>query len=99
MGINTETKATMTSFRTSVEFLRKWQEKYVEEIQLVTAAMDKNALVTITSTEQLEKTNKVLEKLGPVTAQIKDSIAWTQQALPQTRKRGFRINREDSDEE
>lgn len=99
MGINTETKDTMTKFRTSVEFLRSWQEKYVEEIKYVTAAMDQNAKVTITSTEQLEKTNAVLEKLGPVTAQIKESIAWTQQALPQTRKRGFNLKKEGDDEE
>tara|TARA_B100000212_G_scaffold287880_1_gene228789 strand:+ start:1214 stop:1963 length:750 start_codon:yes stop_codon:yes gene_type:complete len=86
MGINTETKETMTRFRESVDFLRKWQEKYVDEILAVTDAMDKNAIVTQTTTEQLDRTNDVLAELGPVTEQIAASIGWVQTALPSFRK-------------
>lgn len=89
LGINTETMEVMTKFRTSVEFLRKWQEAYVHEIKDVTAAMDQNARVTETTSEQLIQTNEVLLQLAPVTEQIRKSIEWTQKALPTTRKRGF----------
>lgn len=87
LGINTETKEVMSSFRTSVEFLRKWQEKYVDEIIQVTDAMDKNAIVTRETSEQLDKTNKVLSDLKPVTEQIAHSIGWFRGALPHLRKK------------
>ena len=87
MGINSETKMTMTKFRTSVEFLREWQEKYVDEIKHVTEAMDKNAQVTIATSKQLELTNDALDRLGPATEQLKDSVQWVQSALPSTRPR------------
>lgn len=90
MGINTETKETMIRFRQSVDFLREWQEKYIEEIHSVTDAMDKNAKVTSATTEQLDRTNDVLEQLGPVTERIAESIGWVQKALPSTRSRGIR---------
>ena len=89
MGINSETKETMTRFRSSVEFLREWQEKYVDEIHSVTEAMDKNAIVTQVTTEQLDRTNDVLAELGPVTEQIAASIGWVRTALPSMRKKGF----------
>ena len=89
MGINSETKETMTRFRTSVDFLREWQEKYVTEIKVVTDAMDKNAVVTQSTTEQLDRTNDVLAQLGPVTERIAESIGWVQTALPAMRKKGF----------
>ena len=89
MGINSETKDTMTKFRGSVEFLSEWQEKYVEEIRTVTDAMDKNAIVTQATTEQLNRTNDVLLELSPVTEQIAASIGWVRTALPSMRKRGF----------
>ena len=92
MGINTETKETMKSFRTSVEFLRQWQEKYVDEIQVVTSAMDRNANVTQVTTEQLDRTNDVLAELAPVTEQIAASIGWVRSALPSMRKKGFSEN-------
>ena len=95
MGINTETKATMSRFRESVEFLRKWQEKYVDEIQSVTEAMDKNAVVTVATTSQLDRTNDVLEQLGPVTERIAESIGWVQRALPATRPRGIQKDDEE----
>lgn len=88
MGINSETKTTMTNFRTSVEFLREWQEKYVDEIKHVTEAMDKNAQVTIATSKQLELTNSALDRLGPATEQLKNSVQWVQSALPSTRPRG-----------
>ena len=86
MGINTETKEVMTKFRTSVEFLREWQEKYVDEIKNVTEAMDKNAVVTQATSEQLDRTNDVLAELSPVTEQIAASIGWVRTALPSMRK-------------
>ena len=95
MGINTETKQTMTRFRESVDFLRTWQEKYVDEIKSVTDAMDKNAIVTAATSEQLDRTNDVLEQLGPVTEKIAESIGWVQKSLPSTRVRG--IKKEDEE--
>ncbi len=92
MGINTETKETMKSFRESVDFLRKWQEKYIDEIQVVTEAMDKNAVVTQTTTHQLDRTNEVLGELGPVTEKIAESIGWVQKALPSMRPKGYKPN-------
>jgi hypothetical protein len=86
MGINTETKEVMTKFRTSVEFLREWQEKYVDEIKNVTEAMDKNAVVTQATSEQLDRTNDVLAELSPVTEQIAASIGWVRTALPSMRR-------------
>ncbi len=90
LGINSETKETMTKFRGSVEFLREWQEKYVDEIKSVTEAMDQNAIVTQATTEQLNRTNDVLAELSPVTEQIAASIGWVRTALPSMRKRGFK---------
>jgi len=90
MGINTETHEVMMQFRHSVDFLRKWQEKYVEEIAVVTEAMDKNAEVTRATTEQLDRTNDALSQLAPVTEQIADSIGWVRKALPTMRKKGVR---------
>ena len=87
MGINTETKATMINFRSSVEFLREWQEKYVDEIKSVTEAMDKNAVVTQATSEQLDRTNDVLAELSPVTEQIASSIGWVRTALPAMRNK------------
>jgi len=87
LGINSETKEVMSRFRTSVEFLREWQERYVDEIQSVTQAMDQNAVVTKVSTEQLDRTNQVLAELKPVTETIAESINWVQTALPAMRKR------------
>ena len=94
MGINSETKVTMTKFRTSVEFLREWQEKYVDEIKHVTEAMDKNAQVTIATSKQLELTNSALDRLGPATEQLKNSVQWVQSALPSTRARPNRNRQE-----
>jgi predicted DNA-binding protein len=94
MGINSETKVTMTKFRTSVEFLREWQEKYVDEIKHVTEAMDKNAQVTIATSKQLELTNSALDRLGPATEQLKNSVQWVQSALPSTRPRPNRNRQE-----
>jgi len=87
MGINTETREVMSRFRTSVEFLREWQEKYVDEIKNVTEAMDKNAIVTQATSAQLDRTNEVLAELAPVTETIADSIGWVRTALPAMRKR------------
>ena len=98
MGINSETKETMTKFRTSVEFLRQWQEKYVDEIKSVTDAMDKNAVVTQVTSEQLDRTNDVLSELGPVTEQIAASIGWVRSALPTMRKTGFDPSPPESEE-
>ena len=86
MGINSETKDIMARFRTSVEFLREWQEKYVDEIKSVTEAMDKNAVVTRETSTQLDRTNDVLAELAPVTEQIAASIGWVRTALPTMRK-------------
>lgn len=86
MGINSETKEVMTRFRASVEFLREWQEKYVDEIKSVTDAMDKNAIVTRETSDQLDRTNDVLAELAPVTEQIAASIGWVRTALPTMRK-------------
>ena len=85
MGINSETKEVMTKFRTSTEVLHEWQQKYMEEIKNVTEAMDQNAKVTVVTTAQLERTNDVLEQLGPVTETIAESIGWVQKALPSFR--------------
>ena len=59
MGINTETQETIGKFKSSVETLRQWQEKYMDEIIAVTDAMDKNAIVTEATTKHLDKTNEV----------------------------------------
>ena len=88
MGINSETKEVMTRFRNSTELLYTWQQKYMEEIKNVTEAMDRNAEVTKATTEQLDRTNDVLEQLGPVTETIAQSIGWVQKALPSFRPRG-----------
>lgn len=89
MSLNSETKEVISKFRESVEYLTEWQEKYVDEIKTVTDAMDKNAEVTRATTAQLDKTNDVLDQLGPVTEKIAGSIGWVQKSLPATRKRGF----------
>ena len=88
MGINSETREVMTRFRASTETLYSWQQKYMEEIKSVTEAMDRNAEVTIVTTAQLERTNDVLEQLGPVTETIAKSIGYVQKALPSFRPRG-----------
>lgn len=85
VGINTETHDVMKKFRASVETLYEWQSQYIEEIKNVTEAMDKNAEVTKTTTEQLNRTNDVLAELGPVTETIAQSIGWVQKALPSFR--------------
>ena len=77
----------MINFRSSVEFLREWQEKYVDEIKSVTEAMDKNAVVTQATSEQLDRTNDVLAELSPVTEQIASSIGWVRTALPAMRNK------------
>jgi hypothetical protein len=87
MGINTETQETIGKFKDSVDTLRSWQEKYMDEIASVTEAMDKNAVVTKETTRQLDRTNDVLAELGPVTERIAESIGWVQHALPAFRKR------------
>jgi len=99
LGINSETKETMTKFRGSVEFLREWQEKYVDEIKAVTEAMDQNAIVTVTTTEQLNRTNEVLAELRPVTEQIAASIGWVRGALPSMRKKGISLAPNQGEEE
>tara|TARA_Y100001973_G_C5105732_1_gene285006 strand:- start:24 stop:794 length:771 start_codon:yes stop_codon:yes gene_type:complete len=85
VGINTETHDVMKKFRQSVETLHQWQSQYIEEIQSVTDAMDRNAEVTKTTTAQLDRTNDVLAELGPVTETIAQSIGWVQNALPSFR--------------
>lgn len=95
MSVNNETKETISRFKESVEYLRQWQEKYVEEIRVVTDAMDKNAAVTVATSQQLDRTNDVLDQLGPVTEKIADSIGWVQKSLPATRKRGFELKNEE----
>ena len=97
MGINSETKEVMTRFRTSTETLYKWQQKYMQEIKDVTEAMDRNAEVTKATTIQLDRTNAVLERLGPVTETIASSIGYVQKALPSFRPRG--VPKEDQNEE
>ena len=94
MGINSETQETIAKFKESVEILRSWQEKYVDEIQAVTEAMDQNAIVTKASSDHLTRTNEVLSELKPVTETIAESIGWVQQALPAFRKRAV-IKKED----
>jgi hypothetical protein len=87
MGINKETQETINKFKISVEMLRDWQERYIEEIAVVTDAMDKNAIVTKATTEHLQRTNEVLAELKPVTETIAESIGWVQKALPSFRKK------------
>ena len=95
MGINSETKEVMSRFRTSTETLYSWQQQYMEEIKSVTAAMDRNAEVTKATTEQLDRTNDVLEQLGPVTETIASSIGYVQKALPSFRPRAKSSNKDD----
>ncbi len=99
MGINSETKEVMTKFRTSTETLYNWQIKYVDEIKSVTEAMDKNAEVTKQTTIQLESTNAVLDRIGPITERIADSIGYVQTALPRFRPRKNDIKRDSDDNE
>lgn len=87
MGINNETQDAINKFKESIEMLREWQERYIEEIKLVTDAMDKNAIVTKASSEHLVRTNNVLAELKPVTETIAESIGWVQNALPSFRKK------------
>jgi len=87
MGINSETKDTINKFKSSVETLRDWQEKYMDEIAAVTDAMDKNAIVTEATTKHLDRTNEVLSELKPVTETIAESIGWVQTALPSFRRK------------
>ena len=87
MGINNETQDTIAKFKYSVEILRDWQERYIDEIAVVTDAMDKNAIVTKATSEHLNRTNEVLGELKPVTETIAESIGWVQQALPAFRKK------------
>ncbi len=91
MGINSETQKTIGKFKESVDMLRDWQEKYMDEIEAVTEAMDKNAQVTRDTTAQLDRTNDVLGELGPVTERIAESIGWVQHALPSFRKRKMSV--------
>ena len=98
MGINTETKDTIGKFKSSVETLRDWQEKYMDEIVAVTDAMDKNAIVTQATSEHLTRTNEVLCELKPVTETIAESIGWVQTALPSFRKKSIRSNYKIEDE-
>tara|TARA_B100000519_G_C14253480_1_gene443745 strand:+ start:219 stop:953 length:735 start_codon:yes stop_codon:yes gene_type:complete len=90
MGINTETAESMEKFRDSTEVLYNWQRKYMEEIKNVTEAMDKNAVVTQATSDQLDRTNAVLSELAPVTEQIAESIEWVQMQLPAARRRKLR---------
>ena len=89
MGINSETQETINKFKDAIEMLRSWQERYIDEIAAVTDAMDKNAIVTKSTTEHLNRTNEVLGELKPVTETIAESIGWVQKALPSFRKRGI----------
>lgn len=89
LGINSETHEVMVKFRGSVEVMRDWQEKYMEEIKSVIEAMDKNGKVTEATTTQLEGINKTLEQLQPVTQEIARSIGYVQSALPSFRPRGI----------
>ena len=100
MGINNETQETIDKFKTSVEMLRDWQERYIEEIIVVTDAMDKNAIVTKSTTTHLERTNEVLAELKPVTETIAESIGWVQKALPSFRRKDeILYEKETTDEE
>jgi len=90
MCINSETQKTIGKFKDSVDMLRDWQEKYMDEIEAVTEAMDRNAEVTKATTKQLDRTNDVLSELGPVTETIAESIGWVQHALPSFRKRNMK---------
>ncbi len=90
MGINAETKDTIDKFKSSVETLRDWQEKYMEEIAAVTEAMDKNAIVTEATTKHLTRANEVLAELRPVTETIAESIGWVQTALPSFRRKNLK---------
>lgn len=100
VGINTETHDVMKKFRTSVETLYNWQSQYIDEIKSVTEAMDRNAEVTKTTTEQLDRTNAVLAELGPVTETIAQSIGWVQKALPSFRpKQRIKLDEEEGDDE
>tara|TARA_Y100000034_G_scaffold104892_1_gene131765 strand:- start:3724 stop:4458 length:735 start_codon:yes stop_codon:yes gene_type:complete len=88
MGINSETKESINKFKESIEMLREWQERYIEEITVVTDSMDKNAIVTKATSSQLVKINETLADLKPITETIAESINWVQQALPAFRKKG-----------
>ena len=88
MGINSETHEVMKKFRTSVEVLYEWQQKYILEINNIIESMDKNAIVTRETSAQLEKTNETLNQLKPVTETIAASIGYVQKALPSFRPRG-----------
>lgn len=94
LGINTETQKVMIRFRESVDFLSQWQQNYIEEIKEVTNAMDKNAKVTDTTSRQLDRTNDVLEQLGPLTERLADTVKWIQRAVPSARPRGSVPNKE-----
>ena len=96
LGINSETHEVMTKFRTSVETMRIWQEKYMEEIKSVIDAMDKNGIVTAETTKQLDGINKTLSELKPVTEVIANSIGYVQHALPSFRPRGIPITDDDN---
>jgi len=89
LGINSETKITMQNFRSSVEIMCKWQKKYIDEINSIIEAMDKNALVTRETSVQLDKTNEALNQLQPVTETLAASIGWVQKALPSFRPKGI----------
>ena len=95
VGINTETHDVMKKFRESVITLHEWQSQYIDEIKNVTDAMDRNAEVTRSTTEQLDRTNDVLAELGPVTETIAQSIGWVQKALPSFRPKQRRVLPED----
>ena len=99
MGINSETQETIGKFKSSVETLREWQGKYMDEIVAVTDAMDKNAIVTEATSHHLTRTNEVLAELGPVTETIAESIGWVQHALPSFRKRKLARDLKDKNEE
>ena len=88
LGINSETHEVMSKFRSSVETMRVWQEKYMEEIKSVIDAMDKNGIVTAETTKQLDGINQTLSELKPVTESIANSIGYVQTALPSFRPRG-----------
>jgi hypothetical protein len=99
MGINTETHGVMLKFRTSVETLYEWQQKYMEEIKNVTDAMDKNAIVTRETSAQMDAINVTLAELKPVTETIAASIGYVQFALPSFRPRGVQAKTPEEDNE
>lgn len=99
MGITTETHEVMLKFRKSVDAMCKWQEHYIEEVKNVTDAMDQNAIVTKATTEQLDRTNVVLESLGPVVETIAQSIGYVQKALPSFRQKHVTSNEKDKTNE